>query len=279
MLCLLCNLDKQFSFFVPLFSLPSLCLQEVRMLGSKICLFLCQALHCGALILRGMRDTLTPWDLLDSCPPSPAAVPGWNILQQTSCSCSGTSCSISSQAYPTHRKGSFHRLSSPVWLLPAVHSTQTGEQPRSNKQEYWPWAVVFYRERVCFVHDDFFEIWMRNWKTWQGAAQTVLEISWKHRLLFETFILCDLISVCWVHCGAGSLVAWVQGVKEKPEKLAVSLQKTFEFSLVSSLRYSHFNFSEKSSHPTLRLMMILLAEEDIFLPMQPAWNKGYKGGE
>lgn len=145
-LCLLCNLDKRFSFFVPLFSLPNPCVQEVWTFGSKICLSLCGALHCGALVLLGTGGTLTPRDLLDSCPPSPAAVTGWSILQQPHCSCSGTSSSISSQTCPTHGKDSFHRLSPPFWILPTVHCTQTGKQLRSDKQEYLlvkrPWTVV-----------------------------------------------------------------------------------------------------------------------------------------
>lgn len=145
-LCLLCNLDKQFSFFVPLFSLPNLCLQEVWTFASKICLSLCGALHCSGLILLGTGGILTPPDSLGSCPPSPAALTGWSILQQLYCSCSGTSSSISSQTHPIHRRGSFHRLSSPFWILPTVHSTCAGEQAHANKQEYLtvkkPWAVV-----------------------------------------------------------------------------------------------------------------------------------------
>ncbi|KQK82114.1 hypothetical protein AAES_76422 [Amazona aestiva] len=43
--------------------------------------------------------------------------------------------------------------------------------------------------------------------------------------------------------------------------------------------WSEQGLQEKSSHPTLSLMMILLAEEDIFLPVQPAQNKGYEGDE
>jgi len=38
-----------------------------------------------------------------------------------------------------------------------------------------------------------------------------MEHNVKHRLLSETFILCDLISVCWVHYGSDSLIAWVHG--------------------------------------------------------------------
>ena len=143
-LCLLFNLDKWFSFFVPLFSLPSLCLQEVWMFGNKNCLSLCGALHCCALVSFGMGGY--PWDLLDSWPPGPAAVTGWSILQQQHCSCSGTSSSISSQTRANHGKDSFHRLSAPFWFLPSVHSTQTGKQLHSNKQEYLlvkkPQAIV-----------------------------------------------------------------------------------------------------------------------------------------
>lgn len=67
--------------------------------------------------------------------------------------------------------------------------------------------------RAFFTHYDFSEIRMRNWKKCQRAAQTLLEIYWEHRLLFEVFILCDLIRVCWVHCGGDSLLGW-RGVKE-----------------------------------------------------------------
>ena len=77
---------------------------------------------------------------------APAAVTGWSILQQQHCSCSGTSSSISSQTRANHGKDSFHRLSAPFWFLPSVHSTQTGKQLHSNKQEYLlvkkPQAIV-----------------------------------------------------------------------------------------------------------------------------------------
>lgn len=69
-----------------------------------------------------------------------------------------------------------------------------------------------------------------------------------------------------------------RGVKEKQE-FGCILAESLEFSLVNSLRDSCFNFSEKSSPPILSLMMILLAEEDVFLSVQPAWNKGYKRDE
>lgn len=66
-------------------------------------------------------------------------------------------------------------------MLPAVHSTRPGKQLHSNKQEYLvvkkPWAVVLLG--VCALsHDDFSEIGVRNGKRWQGAAQSILEISW-----------------------------------------------------------------------------------------------------
>lgn len=96
---------------------------------------------------------------------------------------------------------------------------------------------------MCFIHDGFSEIRMRNWKKWQGEAQTVLEISWKNRWGFETFILCDVISVCWVHYGGDSLVAWVQGSETETREVGCILVESFEFSLLNSLRDSCFNFS------------------------------------
>lgn len=68
------------------------------------------------------------------------------------------------------------------------------------------------------------------------------------------------------------------GVKET-RAVGCIIAESFKFSLVNSLRDSRFKFSEKSSHPILSRMMISLAEEDIFLSVQPAWNKGYKGDE
>lgn len=84
---------------------------------------------------------------------------------------------------------------------------------------------------------------MRNWKKWQGEARTVLEISWKNRWGFETFILSDVISVCWVHYGGDSLVAWVQGGETETREVGRILVESFEFSLLNSLRDSCFNFS------------------------------------
>lgn len=113
----------------------------------------------------------------------------------------------------------------------------------------------------------------------QGAAHTGLEISRKHRLLFETSILRALIWVCRVYHGVTHLLlGYRRGERETRE---VGMQKILaeisEFSLVNSLRDSRFNFSEKPSHPVLSLMMTLLAEEDIFTSVQPARSKGYEG--
>lgn len=84
---------------------------------------------------------------------------------------------------------------------------------------------------MYFIHDDCSEIRMSNWKKWQGEVQTVLEISWKNTWGFETFILCDMISVCWVHCGGDSLVAWVQGGGRETRDVGCILGESFEFSL------------------------------------------------
>lgn len=117
-----------------------------------------------------------------------------------------------------------------------------------------PRVIVLLGVGAYFIQDDCSEIRMRNQKKWQGEAQTVLEISWKNTWGFGTFILCDVISVCWVHYGGDSFIAWVQGGGGREmrcwlypcRKLWVFFPNRKEtVSLLNSLQDSCFNFHRK----------------------------------